>query len=144
MSSVIQNLLAFNNNKWLAGCAMLLVNLGGRYIQADLGKTHDLILSNEYFKKIIIYALFFMATRDIIISFLLTLIYIFIVDGLLRGDRKYCIIPKHLIPPDDQPKKSDYDKAKEIVNKYESFTSVPNLDNEIYLKYLSNLSMLYK
>jgi hypothetical protein len=132
-----------NTNKWLAGGAMLLVNLGGRYIHADLNKTHDLILSNEYFKKLIVFALFFMATRDVITAFILTLLYIFIVDGLLHGDRKYCIIPKKYINYKEQPKASDYDKAKEIVSKYENFQNMAiNENNSIYVKYLANLSIL--
>ena len=140
----MENLVLLNSNKWLAGAAMLLVNLGGKYIQADLSKTHNMILSNAYVKKIIVFALFFMATRDIISAFLLTLMYIFVVDGLLHADRKFCIIPQKYIQPDNLPQKEDYDKAKAIIQKYETFgnSAKKEGDNELYLKYLSNVSLL--
>lgn len=141
---MLEQILLLNNSKWLAGAAMLLVNLGSRYIQADLGKTHELIFSNPYFKKIIIFALFFMATRDMITAFLLTLIYIFIIDGVLHNDRKFCIIPKKFIPSELQPIKSDYDKAKEIIHKYESFVNSTNsLDESVYSNYLKKFNNVY-
>jgi hypothetical protein len=134
----VEQLLVMNGNKWIAGIAMLLVNLGAKHIQGDLSKTHEMILSNEYIKKLIIFALFFMATRDIITAFILTLIYIFIIDGILHGDRKFCIIPKKYIP---QPNTNEYKKAKDIVKKYESFINKES-DNDLYKKYLSNLSKI--
>lgn len=138
---MLEQLAAINSSKWMAGCSMLLLNIGARYVQADLGKTHDLILSNAYFKKVIVFALFFVATRDIVIAFMLTIVYIFVIDGLLHEDRKFCIVPKCFIPPAKSPKKEDYEKAKDIVKKYESFQ---NPSPDIYLKYLSTLALLPK
>ena len=82
-----------NNNKVVWGVTMLLLNVGSRYIVADLGKFHESILTNEYVKKIILFSMFFVATRDIITAFLLTILYIFVIDGLLHEKRKFCIVP---------------------------------------------------
>ena len=91
-----------NNSKITAGVALLMMNLGAKYIQADLGKIHEKILSNTYVKKIIVFCMFFLATRDAAVSFLLTIIYIIIIDGVLHEDRKFCLI--------DLKKKNTYEK----------------------------------
>lgn len=107
-----------NNSKIAAGLAMIMLNIGSRYVQADLGKTHDLILSNELVKKLIVFSMFFIATRDILIAFILTIFYIIIVDGILHEKRKFCLIPKKLI--NESVSQFEYDKALEIINRYEN------------------------
>ena len=74
---------------------MLLLNIGSRYVVADLGKTHEKLLNNEIVKKIVVFCMFFIATRDVIVAFLLTLVYVVIIDGLLHEKRKFCIVPKN-------------------------------------------------
>lgn len=88
-----------NNNKLLWGLSMLLLNIGSRFVVADLGVAHEKILSSQIVKKIIVFSLFFVATRDVIISFVLTLIYIIIIDGILHERSKFCIVPEKLINP---------------------------------------------
>ena len=135
-------LFALNGNKWVAGISMLLLNIGARYLHADLGKIHEMILSNEYVKKLIVFAMFFVATRDVITAFLLTLLYIFIIDGLLHESRKFCIIPKQYIPTQNEIKKEDYAKAQEIIKKYQESAKESFQQNDIYMKYLANASIL--
>ncbi len=88
-----------NNNKLLWGLSMLLLNIGSRFVVADLGVAHEKILSSQIVKKIIVFSLFFVATRDVIISFVLTLIYIIIIDGILHERSKFCIVPEKVINP---------------------------------------------
>lgn len=129
----------FANQKIAAGLAMLTLNIGARYIQADLGKFHDLILSNEYIKKIIVFSLFFVATRDTSIAFLLTIFYIIVVDGILHEKRKFSLIPARFAKAPVNV--SEYNRAKEIVKQYETVQQeFESRDN--YANYLSNLSTL--
>lgn len=118
---MIEFLNIFNNSKILAGLCIILMNLGSRYIISDLGIIHNKILSSELFKKLIIFAIFFVATRDIMISFMLTISYILIIDGILHEKRKFCIIPKEYIKDVQmQISEQEYNKAKDIIVKYES------------------------
>ena len=112
-----------NNSKFIWGITMLLLNVGSRYVVADLGKFHEAVLSNEYFKKIIIFSMFFVATRDILTAFLLTVLYILLIDGIFNEKRKYCIVPtkyKTITVSEKQ-----YLEAKRLVEKYESNALVP-------------------
>lgn len=129
----------FTNQKIAAGLAMLTLNIGARYIQADLGKFHDLILSNEYIKKIIVFSLFFVATRDASIAFLLTIFYIIVVDGILHEKRKFSLIPAKYAQ--NTVNVSEYNKAKEIVKQYEKVQQ-EMVSKDSYTNYLSNLSAI--
>lgn len=129
----------FNNSKVAAGISMLLLNCGSRYIVGDLGKFHQDVLSNEYVKKIILFAMFFVGTRDILIAFLLTVLYIFVVDGLFNEKKKYCIIPnkykKKYLQQQVLIDNTQYLQAKEIINNYEKQKQV--LEEEQQQKIIS-------
>lgn len=118
------HLALLNNNKVLWGVTMVLMNIGSRYVIADLGKVHDSLLATEFVKKLIIFSIFFVATRDILIAFMLTISYIFIIDGILHEKRRFCIVPKKYINQvENKISKEEYLKAKSIVMKYEASVS---------------------
>lgn len=119
------HLALLNNNKVLWGVTMVMMNIGSRYVIADLGKIHDSLLATEFVKKIIIFSIFFVATRDILTAFMLTISYIFIIDGILHEKRRFCIVPKKYINQvESKISKEEYLKAKSIVMKYEA-TNIP-------------------
>jgi hypothetical protein len=124
-----------NNSKIVAGLAMLMLNLGSRYVQSDLSKSHEVVLSNEYVKKVIVFSLFFVATRDLKIAFLLTIFYILIVDVILHDRRKFCLVPKKYTTRNYTTE--EYEKAKNIIKEYES---VPATESSLYNNYLNRIS----
>lgn len=132
-----------NNNKILWGATMLLLNFGSRFVVADLGKFHESILANQFVKKIIVFSMFFVATRDIITAILLTLVYIFIIDGLLHEKRKFCIVPKKFkdITNIDE---TQYLQAKQKVIAYEIKKSKEIKNINEYDKYNAKIIILNK
>lgn len=140
----MESILYLNNSKILAGVSMILMNFGSRHIISDLGIVHQNIMSSEIFKKIIIFAMFFVATRDIVTAFMLTLSYIFVVDGILHEKRKFCIVPKKYITY-PTISKEQYTRAKEIVEKYESVqqeqTVVQEEEKSVYDTYSQNMTL---
>lgn len=126
-----------NNSKITAGIAMLMLNLGARYVQSDLSKAHDLVLSNEYVKKVVVFCLFFVATRDFKIAFVLTIFYIIVVDVILHDKRKFCLVPKKYIQ--NKYTEADYTKAKDIIKDYEN---IPIETNNLYSNYINKLSVI--
>jgi hypothetical protein len=128
-----------NNNKIVTGLAMLFLNVGAKYVQADLGKVHEMLLSNEYVKKIIVFCLFFVATRDISIAFLLTIFYILVIDGMLHEKRKFCLIPRKFI--NNSVNNDEYEKAKAVVKMYENKNVTNQSPTRLYENYISKLSL---
>lgn len=126
MIGLVENLaLVLNNNKIMWGVTMLLLNIGGKYIVADLGKFQEKMLANEYFKKVILFSLFFVATRDILIAFLLTVLYTLVVNGILNEKQKFSIVPnKYKEEYLNSQKLQAYNANIKMLNKnkYETFT----------------------
>lgn len=122
-SSILNACQIVNNNKFMSGCTMLLLNLGSKYVIADLGLAHEKILTNEFTKKVIILSMFFVATRDIIVSFLLTIIYIVVIDGMLHENRRFSLLTDKFKKSLDKKRKSptdaEYIEAENIVSQYQ-------------------------
>ena len=97
---------------------MILMNLGSKYIALELSETQEEFLSNIVIRRIVIFVVAFIATRDIIISLVLTGVFILLVSGLFNDNSNLCIIKKHN-PQTKIVTKDDVVKAKKIINKYE-------------------------
>jgi hypothetical protein len=82
-----------NGNPYFAGISLLMLNLGSRYIMGDIGEFLENILKNDFTKKLIIVALFFVATRDIVISLVLTIVFTIVVYGLFNEKSRYSLVP---------------------------------------------------
>ena len=87
---------ALNNSKFLAGIVMLLLNVGSKYIEMGFSKTQEEALRNGLGREILIFAILFMGTHDIIISILMTAAFIILSDYLFNENSKLCVIPNRL------------------------------------------------
>lgn len=61
-----------NENKYFIGLMMIMVNIGSRFIIEELNDEQRKLINNPYFRRIVIFSVIFMATRDIVISFIIT------------------------------------------------------------------------
>ena len=87
---------ALNNSKFLAGIVMLLLNVGSKYIEMGFSKTQEQALRNGLGREILIFAIVFMGTHDIIISILMTAAFIILSDYLFNENSNLCIMPNRL------------------------------------------------
>jgi len=97
LNNSINNL---NNNKYFIGIMMVLLNLGSRYIFLELGKSHDIFFNNKIVRRALIFTIFFVATRDIIASVLLSVFFIIFFLELTHEKSAYCILPKGYVKLD--------------------------------------------
>lgn len=144
-------LMMLNQNKVMWGVSMLLLNIGSRYVIADLGKGHEYILTSQFVKKLVVMSMFFVATRDLLTSFLLTVAYVLIVDGVLHEKKNFCLLPKTILNKVNSANVSneDYLRAKNIVNIFEQQNNKDNpqdvnilKNKKEYITYLTNLATL--
>lgn len=142
---LFESIAVLNNNKIIWGVTMILLNMGSKYILADLGKIHEKVLTNELFKKLVLFSMFFVATRDLIVAFLLSVIYILIVDGIFHEKRNFTIV-KEL--PKKHVTDMEYNHAKTIIKQYENNNIAESVEqskkkeDEIYDNYLNNISLI--
>ena len=116
---------SINNNKYFYGMLMLLLNMGARYIEVDLDESHKAFLSSKLIRRLIIFTIAFIATRDIIASLIITASFIIIVLNLFNTTSKYCILPKSLIKLDKN--KDGIISPNEIKNAYNTLKKAGKL-----------------
>ena len=84
----------FNNNRYLAGLAMIMFNVGSRYLVVDMNKNTENLLKTKLMRRITLFSIFFIATRDLVTSFVLTTAFLVMTMNLFNEDSKYCVLPK--------------------------------------------------
>jgi len=85
-----------NTNPYFAGLMMILLNIGSKYVVMEISDTQEQFLSNVIVRRLLVFTIFFIGTRDIYISFIMTAIFIVFVSGLFNEKSKYCILPKKM------------------------------------------------
>lgn len=86
-------LINIANNSLFNGSIMLLSNIGGKYLALDLPKNLDEIFHKyALLRYLILFSIFFLATRDIKISVLLTLLYFIIIKFIINEKSNFCLL----------------------------------------------------
>ena len=75
-----------NKNKYFIGLTMILLNIGARFIIDELDDDFRRTISDKIFRKLFIFCSFFMATKDIITAFILTIFFVIIVNEIINID----------------------------------------------------------
>ena len=101
MASILNNISIFestiqslNQSKYFYGILMILLNIGAKYIEIDIPKHHKKILSSKLIRRILIFTVAFIATRDFVVSLVITAAFIILVLNLFNNESQYCILPK--------------------------------------------------
>ena len=68
-----------------AGIMMLLLNVGSRYITHEMSDDEEEYHQNILLRRIAVFAVCFVGTRDILLSILLTAGFVILAGGLFRG-----------------------------------------------------------
>ena len=105
------------DNKFFFGMVMLLFNFGSKYIVADLSKSHEAFLKSTIIRRITLFCMFFVATKDLKVSLLLTAAFIVIALGLFNDKSSLSVLPATLF--DDNVTESEYHLAQDLIKKYE-------------------------
>ena len=70
---------------FVIGMMMLLLNVGSRYIVHEFSSSEEEYSQNILIRRITIFAVCFVGTRDLIVSILLTAGFVILASGFLRG-----------------------------------------------------------
>jgi fatty-acid desaturase len=118
---MIDNLLVeLSNNKLFGGAIMLLTNIGGKYLAQELPTNLEKMFS-QYFilRYLVLFSIFFMATRDIKISILLSLLFFIFIKFFINENSTFCLVSdNHNQIINNKISKEEYEKAKMIVEKF--------------------------
>jgi hypothetical protein len=113
----VPNLEIINNNKYVAGVAMILFNIGSRYLVVDMNKNTENLLKSKIARRITLFSIFFLGTRDVFASLILTTIFLVMTMNLFNEDSYMCMLPQSF--KDDVFTKEEYTFSKRIITEYE-------------------------
>jgi len=93
--NVFSNFKSLNDSKLFAGLVMIMLNIGSKYITIELSKSQEQYLRNSVGRQMLIFAIAWMGSRDIVIALILTAVFTILTDHLFNENSKFCIIPKN-------------------------------------------------
>jgi hypothetical protein len=110
-------LVELSSNKLFGGVIMLLTNIGGKYLALELPTNIEKLFSTySILRYLVLFSIFFMATRDIKTSVLLALLFFIFIKFFINENSTFCLLSKDI--ESNIITKNEYENAKNIVEKY--------------------------
>ena len=83
---------------------MLLLNLGGRFLSLELTKKQEAFLQAPWIRPVIFFTVVFIATRNLVVAFWVTLLFFFIIWVVANENSAFCMIPSWCENASSEPK----------------------------------------
>ena len=83
-----------NENKYLSGVALIILNLFAKYVQLNLSKSQEEFVKNILTKEVFIFIIIFVGIRDIFTALLLTILFTIISNTIFHHESKFCLMPE--------------------------------------------------
>jgi hypothetical protein len=83
-----------NNSKFFAGIVMIMMNIGSKYVTMNLSKSQEAYLKYAVSRQLLIFSIAWMATKDIITSLILTMVFVILANYLFNENSRLCVLPK--------------------------------------------------
>jgi hypothetical protein len=98
------HIMYLNNSKFFAGIIMILLNIGSKFISVNFSKSTEEYLKYSLSKQILVFAMVWMATRDIYTALVLTAVFVILSEHLFNEESHLCIVPhnKRVLPKPDE------------------------------------------
>lgn len=87
-------LQVFNQNPYFIGLMMLILNLGGRFISLEVTKQQEQFLQLPWVRRVLIFTVLFVATRNLWVAFWMTLIVVLFLGYLFNENSALCLFGK--------------------------------------------------
>ena len=126
-----------NSNPYFIGLMMIILNLGGRFLAMEITKGQEQFLSHPAVRRLLIFVVLFIATRNIVIAFWLWLIIVLSLGYLFNENSAFCVLGRGgrpgstcaTRPENAPPKPTDqeiniFKMLQEKVTKYEAFENM--------------------
>ena len=109
---------SLNSSKILVGIAMIVFNIGSKFLVIDMSKSQQQFFKNIIIRRVTLFCIFFVATRDIGISLILTETFIILAFNIFNEDSKFSVLSKSSFY-DNIYTKEEYEMSKKIITEYE-------------------------
>jgi hypothetical protein len=85
-----KQIMSMNNSKFFAGLVIISLNIASKFVTIKLSKTTEMYLKYTFSRQILIFAMAWMATRDIYMALILTAVFVVLADYLFNEDSRFC------------------------------------------------------
>lgn len=83
-------IMSMNNSKFFAGLVIISLNIASKFVTIKLSKTTETYLKYTFSRQILIFAMAWMATRDIYMALILTAVFVILADFLFNEESRFC------------------------------------------------------
>ena len=90
--SILMGLHDVNMNPYVLGLAYILLNLGGRFMTMSVTPGQEAFLQNIVFRPLLLFAIMFIGTRNIVVAFWLTLVVILCLHYLFNENSSWYLL----------------------------------------------------
>lgn len=89
---------SLNGNPFIIGTAMLLMNLGGRFISMEMTPGQEQFFQNPYIRRALFFVILFMGTRNMAVAAVMWIVVVLSIGYLFNENSAYCIFGKGDMP----------------------------------------------
>jgi len=86
IDSTKESLSCINENKYIIGLTMIMLNIGARFIIDELDDDLRKLISNTIVRRVVIFCSFFMATKDLFTAIVLTVIFVLLINEVFAKE----------------------------------------------------------
>jgi len=97
-----------NSNPYFIGIMMLLLNLGGRFLSLEISKEQEKILSMPMVRRFFLFAILFVATRNVVIAGGLAILVILCLGYLFNENSDLCLWKSCIAKPAEAAKQESF------------------------------------
>jgi hypothetical protein len=90
--ALLMSIHEINMNPYVLGIAYILLNLGGRFMVLSVTPAQEAFLQNIVFRPLLLFAIMFIGTRNLIVAFWLTLLVLFVLHYLLNENSGWYLL----------------------------------------------------
>jgi hypothetical protein len=95
LDQILMSIQDINMNPYLLGMAYILLNLGGRFMVLSVSPAQEAFLQNIVFRPLLLFAIMFIGTRNLVVAFWLTLVVILVLHYFLNEESDWYLLKDH-------------------------------------------------
>ena len=92
METILHGIQDMNMNPYLLGIAYITLNLGSRFFVMSVSPGQEAFLQNILFRPILLFAIMFIGTRNLIVAFWMTLLILICLHFLLNENSSWFVL----------------------------------------------------
>ena len=90
--SLLASIQEINMNPYLLGLAYIMLNLGGRFMVLSVTPAQEAFLQNIVFRPLLLFAIMFIGTRNLVVAFWMTLAILLVLHYFLNENSSWYLL----------------------------------------------------